>query len=141
MIILGVILLVIGFLTKIAILWTIGIVVVVIGLILTPAVTMLTSASVTANIPAANLDRAKTFYAETLGLTPVVEVDNAGVLIYRTGAGRRSVCTRASTPARPVTPSPSSTSTTSRPRLAPCRRRALRSRPMTCRASADTASV
>ena len=50
MIILGVILLVIGFLTKIAILWTIGIVVVVIGLILTPAVTMLTSASVTANI-------------------------------------------------------------------------------------------
>ena len=34
MIILGIVLLVIGFLTKIAILWTIGIIVVVIGLIL-----------------------------------------------------------------------------------------------------------
>ena len=48
---------------------------------------MLTSASVTANIPAADLDRAKSFYSDTLGLTPVMEVDDAGMLIYRTGGG------------------------------------------------------
>jgi predicted enzyme related to lactoylglutathione lyase len=48
---------------------------------------MLTSASVTANIPAADLDRARSFYGDTLGLTPVMEVDDAGMLIYRTGGG------------------------------------------------------
>ena len=32
---------------------------------------MLNSATVTANIPAADLDRARAFYADKLGLTPV----------------------------------------------------------------------
>jgi predicted enzyme related to lactoylglutathione lyase len=48
---------------------------------------MLTTASVTANIPAGDLDRARSFYSDTLGLTPVMEVDDAGMLIYRTGGG------------------------------------------------------
>ena len=48
---------------------------------------MLTSASVTANIPAADLDRARSFYADTLGMTPAAEVADAGMLIYRTDAG------------------------------------------------------
>lgn len=48
---------------------------------------MLTSASVTANIPAADLDRARSFYADTLGLEPVTEVSDAGILIYRTDGG------------------------------------------------------
>ena len=48
---------------------------------------MLNRASVTANIPAADLDRARSFYGDTLGLTPVMEVDDAGMLIYRTGGG------------------------------------------------------
>jgi predicted enzyme related to lactoylglutathione lyase len=47
---------------------------------------MLGSASVTANIPAADLERARQFYADKLGLTPAQEL--AGVmLLYRTGAG------------------------------------------------------
>ena len=48
---------------------------------------MLTSASVTANIPAADLARARSFYADTLGLKPAAEVSEAGMLIYRTDAG------------------------------------------------------
>jgi predicted enzyme related to lactoylglutathione lyase len=48
---------------------------------------MLTSASVTANIPAADLARAKAFYADTLGLKPAAEVGDAGMLIYRTDGG------------------------------------------------------
>lgn len=48
---------------------------------------MLTSASVTANIPAADLARARSFYADTLGLEPVTEVSDAGILIYRTDGG------------------------------------------------------
>ena len=48
---------------------------------------MLTSASVTANIPAADLDRARAFYADTLGLTPAMEVPEGGMLIYRTDGG------------------------------------------------------
>lgn len=48
---------------------------------------MLSSASVTANIPAADLGRARSFYSDTLGLTPAMEVDDAGMLIYRTGGG------------------------------------------------------
>ena len=48
---------------------------------------MLTSASVTANIPAADLARARSFYADTLGLTPAAEFDEGGMLIYRTEGG------------------------------------------------------
>ena len=48
---------------------------------------MLTSASVTANIPAADLDRARAFYADTLGLTPAKEIPEGGMLIYRTDGG------------------------------------------------------
>ena len=48
---------------------------------------MLTSASVTANIPAADLDRARAFYAETLGLTPAMEIPEGGMLVYRTDGG------------------------------------------------------
>ena len=48
---------------------------------------MLSSASVTANIPAADLDRARSFYADTLGMTPSSEMADAGMLIYRTDGG------------------------------------------------------
>ena len=48
---------------------------------------MLTSASVTANIPAADLARAKSFYADTLGLKPAAELGDAGMLVYRTDGG------------------------------------------------------
>ena len=48
---------------------------------------MLSSASVTANIPAADLDRARSFYADQLGMTPAAEVADAGMLIYRTDGG------------------------------------------------------
>ena len=44
---------------------------------------MLDKGTVTANIPAADLERARAFYADTLGLTPAHEM--AGVmLLYRT---------------------------------------------------------
>jgi predicted enzyme related to lactoylglutathione lyase len=46
---------------------------------------MLNDSKVTANIPAADLDRARRFYADKLGLTPVQE-DEAG-LIYTTAGG------------------------------------------------------
>ena len=48
---------------------------------------MLTSASVTANIPAADLARARSFYADALGLKPAVEFADGGMLIYRTDGG------------------------------------------------------
>lgn len=48
---------------------------------------MLTSASVTANIPAADLARARSFYADTLGLDPAAEFGDAGMLVYRTDGG------------------------------------------------------
>jgi predicted enzyme related to lactoylglutathione lyase len=48
---------------------------------------MLTNASVTANIPAADLARARSFYADALGLNPVTELGDAGMLIYRTDGG------------------------------------------------------
>ena len=48
---------------------------------------MLNRASVTANIPAADLDRARSFYADTLGMTPSSEIADAGMLIYRTDGG------------------------------------------------------
>jgi catechol 2,3-dioxygenase-like lactoylglutathione lyase family enzyme len=44
---------------------------------------MLNDSRVTANIPAADIDRARSFYAEKLGLTPVQE--NPGGLIYSAG--------------------------------------------------------
>ncbi|MEO5711704.1 MAG: VOC family protein [Nocardioidaceae bacterium] len=47
---------------------------------------MLDEASVTANIPAADLARARAFYAEKLGLTPSQEMEGI-MLLYRTGAG------------------------------------------------------
>jgi catechol 2,3-dioxygenase-like lactoylglutathione lyase family enzyme len=46
---------------------------------------MLSNSAVTANVPAADLDRARRFYADTLGLTPVSE--DPGGLIYTTGGG------------------------------------------------------
>ncbi len=47
---------------------------------------MLDSASVTANIPAADLERARAFYADRLGLTPSQQVEGI-MLLYRTAAG------------------------------------------------------
>jgi predicted enzyme related to lactoylglutathione lyase len=46
---------------------------------------MLNDSKVTANIPAADLDRARSFYADKLGLTPADE--NPGGLVYRTAGG------------------------------------------------------
>jgi predicted enzyme related to lactoylglutathione lyase len=48
---------------------------------------MLTGASVTANIPAADIARARSFYADVLGLTPVAEFGEGGMLVYRTDSG------------------------------------------------------
>jgi predicted enzyme related to lactoylglutathione lyase len=47
---------------------------------------MLTSATVTANIPASDLNRARGFYADKLGLTPSFEMDGV-MLIYKTAGG------------------------------------------------------
>ncbi|WP_445259137.1 VOC family protein [Nocardioides aurantiacus] len=47
---------------------------------------MLDHAEVTANIPAADLDRARAFYADKLGLTPTREMDGIA-LLYRTAGG------------------------------------------------------
>jgi catechol-2,3-dioxygenase len=46
---------------------------------------MLNDSLVTANVPASDLDRARRFYADTLGLTPADE--NPGGLVYTTGGG------------------------------------------------------
>ena len=46
---------------------------------------MLTNSTVTANVPAADLDRARGFYADVLGLTPADQ--NPGGLIYKTAGG------------------------------------------------------
>lgn len=46
---------------------------------------MLKDSTVTANIPAADLGRARSYYADKLGLTPTDE--NPGGLIYTTGGG------------------------------------------------------
>ncbi len=46
---------------------------------------MLKDSTVTANIPASDLGRARDFYADKLGLTPSGE--NPGGLIYTTGTG------------------------------------------------------
>jgi predicted enzyme related to lactoylglutathione lyase len=47
--------------------------------------TMLNDSQVTANIPAGDLQRARDFYGDKLGLTPTSE--NPGGLIYQTGGG------------------------------------------------------
>jgi catechol 2,3-dioxygenase-like lactoylglutathione lyase family enzyme len=47
---------------------------------------MLDKGTVTANIPAADLARAREFYADKLGLTPFQETDGI-VLMYRTAGG------------------------------------------------------
>jgi len=46
---------------------------------------MLNDSAVTANIPASDLERARRFYADTLGLTPASE--NPGGLVYTTAGG------------------------------------------------------
>lgn len=46
---------------------------------------MLNASKVTANVPVSDLDRARSFYAETLGLTPADE--NPGGLVYTTDGG------------------------------------------------------
>jgi catechol 2,3-dioxygenase-like lactoylglutathione lyase family enzyme len=46
---------------------------------------MLDAGTVTANIPASDLKRARDFYADKLGLTPAAEFD--GMLVYRTAGG------------------------------------------------------
>lgn len=46
---------------------------------------MLKDSTVTANIPASDLGRARQFYADKLGLTPSEE--NPGGLVYTTGSG------------------------------------------------------
>ena len=47
---------------------------------------MLTNSKVTANIPAADLQRARDFYADKMGLTPKEELPG-DVLVYRTAGG------------------------------------------------------
>lgn len=47
---------------------------------------MLDSGTVTANIPAADLKRARSFYAEKLGVTPVAELGGV-MLVYKTAGG------------------------------------------------------
>jgi catechol 2,3-dioxygenase-like lactoylglutathione lyase family enzyme len=46
---------------------------------------MLNNSKVTANVPVSDIDRARSFYADTLGLTPSDE--NPGGLVYTTGGG------------------------------------------------------
>ena len=46
---------------------------------------MLSTASVTANIPAADIERARAFYADALGLQPSSEMP--GILVYRLDGG------------------------------------------------------
>jgi predicted enzyme related to lactoylglutathione lyase len=48
---------------------------------------MLNDSKVTANIPAGDLNRARDFYADKLGLTPAQEVMPGEVLIYKTVGG------------------------------------------------------
>ncbi len=46
---------------------------------------MLEAGTVTANIPAADLQRAREFYATRLGMQPVVEIDE--MMVYKTRGG------------------------------------------------------
>jgi predicted enzyme related to lactoylglutathione lyase len=47
---------------------------------------MLDKGTITANIPAADLARARAFYADKLGLSPADEIEGM-MLVYRTGGG------------------------------------------------------
>jgi predicted enzyme related to lactoylglutathione lyase len=47
---------------------------------------MLANSTITANIPAGDLKRAREFYSDMLGLTPVKDLDGV-MLVYRTGGG------------------------------------------------------
>jgi predicted enzyme related to lactoylglutathione lyase len=47
---------------------------------------MLANSTVTANIPASDLKRARAFYADKLGLTPSSEIEGV-MLIYKTAGG------------------------------------------------------
>ncbi|MBV9593944.1 MAG: VOC family protein [Actinobacteria bacterium] len=47
---------------------------------------MRNSGTVTANIPASDLNRARAFYADKLGLTPAQDLDGV-MLVYRTDGG------------------------------------------------------
>jgi predicted enzyme related to lactoylglutathione lyase len=47
---------------------------------------MLSDGTVTANVPAGDLKRARTFYADVLGLEPASEMEGV-MLVYRTGGG------------------------------------------------------
>ena len=48
---------------------------------------MLNDSLVTANVPAGDLERARRFYADVLGLTPADE--NPGGLVFTTAGGSR----------------------------------------------------
>jgi predicted enzyme related to lactoylglutathione lyase len=48
---------------------------------------MLNDATVPANIPAADLNRAREFYADKLGLTPSAEIKEARLLVYTPDGG------------------------------------------------------
>ncbi len=72
---------------------------------------MLDQGTVTANIPAADLARARAFYAEKLGLTPSHEMEGI-MLLYRTAAGSAFSVYQTEHAGRRATPSPSGTSTT-----------------------------
>ena len=48
---------------------------------------MLNSATITANIPAGDLKRAREFYADKLGLTPSFEMEDMGTVFYKTAGG------------------------------------------------------
>ena len=50
---------------------------------------MLNDATVTANMPAEDLERARAFYADKLGLTPSAEIQEAALLVYTTAGGSR----------------------------------------------------
>ena len=48
---------------------------------------MLNNGTVTANIPAGNLKRARAVYSDKLGLTPSSESEEAAMLVYETAGG------------------------------------------------------
>jgi catechol 2,3-dioxygenase-like lactoylglutathione lyase family enzyme len=73
---------------------------------------MLSDGTVTANMPASDLKRARDFYAEKLGMTPTNEFEGV-FLLYETDGGTQFSVYETESPARPVTPSLNGTSTTS----------------------------
>jgi catechol 2,3-dioxygenase-like lactoylglutathione lyase family enzyme len=75
---------------------------------------MLNESKVTANIPAADLERARRFYADKLGLTPAQE--DEGGLVYTTAGGTTFLVYKTEYAGQTATRSPRSTSRTSTPR-------------------------